>query len=179
MTETTSDVLDEAARLRERDRWRTAVAVAIALLCGVMLALAPGHSGRTPPGTPYYNAAWLMPVVALVIAGGAALALAVRGLRSGVFRGLATRGDTRPAWLGPVILAVSFGLYIQLTLLIGFLGASLAYILVLFVATGLRRWPYLLLALGLAVALQLIFIDLLDIWMPTPKVDLVAAIWPW
>lgn len=170
--------MQEDLSLITRDRWRTAVAAVIAVLCVVLLLLAPGNSGRTPPGTPYYNAAWLIPVVALLIAGGAALSLTVRGLRARVFRRL-PNGGGRPVWLGPVVLAVSFGLYIQLTLLIGFFSASLVYIVALFAATGLRRWPYLLLAVGLAVALQLIFIDLLDIWMPTPKFDPVAAIWPW
>ena len=78
-----------------------------------------------------------------------------------------------------MVLAVSFGLYIQLTLLIGFFTATLIYILVLFVATGLRRWTYLSLAVALAAALQFIFIGLLDIWMPTPAFDPVAAFAPW
>ena len=47
------------------------------------------------------------------------------------------------------------------------------------VATGLRRWTYLSLAVALAAALQFIFIGLLDIWMPTPAFDPVAAFAPW
>lgn len=172
-------MMDEDSYLRTRDRWRTAVAAAIAVLCLILLVLAPGHSGRTPPGTPYYNATWLLPVVALLVAGGAALALAIRGLKSAGLKALLQRAVGRPVWMGPVILAISFGLYIQLTLQIGFFSATLIYLLVLFVATGLRRWPHLLLAAVLAVALQVIFIDLLDIWMPTPTFDPVAALWPW
>lgn len=162
-----------------RDRWRVAVATAIAVLFVILLALAPGHSGRTPPGTPYYNAAWLMPVIALLMSGAAALTLAIRGWKSGIFQKARLPRAARPEWLGPVVLAASFGLYIQLTLLIGFFTATLIYILVLFVATGLRRWTYLSLAVALAAALQFIFIGMLDIWMPTPAFDPVAALWPW
>jgi hypothetical protein len=159
-------------QIAEKRRWRAAVAGAVFLFCVAMLYLAPDHSGRTPPGTAYYNAAWLLPVAALLLAGVAALVVAAKSLRAVRRDRSALTFDLRK-W-GPAALAASFAAYVQLTLLIGYTPATAVYILALFQATGLRLWRHRALAVAMAIALQLLFLDLLDIWMPAPVYDLVG-----
>ncbi|RID89806.1 tripartite tricarboxylate transporter TctB family protein [Gemmobacter lutimaris] len=71
-------------------------------------------------------------------------------------------------WLRPLELLAYFGLYLWLTIHIGYFLATFAFVMWLMLRTGLNSPRWLLAGAALTVALVLIFRVGLGVWMPSP-----------
>lgn len=71
-------------------------------------------------------------------------------------------------WLRPVEFLVYFAAYLWLIHVIGYLGATLIFVLWLLVRVGFRTPGWLLAGVALVAALILIFRMGLGVWMPAP-----------
>lgn len=159
-------------------RWRFFSSAVLLVVSVVLIYFAPGNAGKTPSGTPYYNAAWFIPIVALCLIAIPAFLIVVTSIRG--LRLTRIRGYYLLQIIGkPLLLAIAFGLYVQLSLFISFIWATTLTLFCLFWFTGLRRPKYFALTVGLAFGLEFVFLDVLDIWMPQPSFSFPSLLEIW
>lgn len=124
------------------------------------------HAGRE---VPYYRAPEFFPLLALLIAGVGALGMSFRHLRDGPAHTEEALPRTRPRPLVVIAVAIAFAGYILITRWLGYPASTALFVAVGLQLSGRSTVNSLVLALGTASVLWLIFPYLLGIWLPTPR----------
>ena len=149
---------------------RAVVALFFLVLGAGGLALIPDQTGASPGDEGWFTQPWLMPLLTLGLLGAASLLYVVALWRNGEFArekmsGAALAGEAW-IWLKSAEFFAWYVAYIVLLGLIGYSFSTFLFVACLSLRVGLRQPKWLLAALGITLAMTLLFRLGLEIWVP-------------